>query len=286
MQVDATAPHAVLARHVAAAVDDPVQEAHQYELECGFVIGVTTREHLTMLHPEGRKILEQLSEVQAPVSLHEGARPRLRRATQTHAASAVAYRGTSEGFPARRVVIREQARRRRTRTHRARRRNRSAPKSLGGTPARDDGMEVTIFPARVDADRQGLDQSLVEDPAGEGAVQRSRVHASNHGREARMHYLARKLGGIAPPQRKHGVHAGPIELRLPIGANVLQEEVAERHVRDPRFQQVRHGFAHPLLVDLVGARRRDPYLDTVGVGGSNPLAPTKKAPRNQPVRGF
>src|SRR5262249_40165557 len=71
--VDAAPADAVFAVDVAAAVDDALQEAHQDELGCGFVVVLGVGEDFAVFAPEVGELVQQQGEVEAAVGEYEGA---------------------------------------------------------------------------------------------------------------------------------------------------------------------------------------------------------------------
>ena len=71
-------------------------------------------------------------------------------------------------------------------------------------------------------------------PSDEGAIKGPWVDAHNYRPEANRQHLPSELGGIPAPQGEHAVLAGPPQALLPVGSDVLQEQV--REMRRGRFR--------------------------------------------------
>ena len=93
-------------------------------------------------------------------------------------------------------------------------------------------MELAVLGAGVDARRQVGQQRGIEAPAGEARGQLARVDAGDVGLEPAGDHLARQRRRVDAPQRKQRRDPGAGELGLAIAADVLQEQVAERHGLD------------------------------------------------------
>src|SRR6266508_2568960 len=100
----------------------------------------------------------------------------------------------------------------------------------GGVP--DEGMELAVLAAGVYSAWKVLQECPVEGPSDEGAIQGPWVDAHNYRPEANLQHLPSELGGVPAPQREHAVLAGPPEALLPVGPDVLQEQVRECDVVD------------------------------------------------------
>ena len=129
-------------------------------------------------------------------------------------------------------------------------------------------MELAVLTAGIDAGRKVCEQPSVEAAAGEGRVEGARVDASEDRLEACLDELGRELGRVAQPEREERLASGLREPLLPVGADVLEKEIAEGNRIDERQRLLLEGGSHPLLVELVAAGGRDRDLnqrDTEGV---------------------
>jgi hypothetical protein len=73
--------------------------------------------------------------------------------------------------------------------------------------------------------------------------------------------LARERRRVLPPEREEAALVGRGKTTLPVGADILKEQVAEGDCLDPGQRFRRERFRHPLVVELVDAARRDQHLD-------------------------
>ena len=129
-------------------------------------------------------------------------------------------------------------------------------------------MKLTILAAWVDALRQLGKKRAVEGAAGEVRRQLLGIDAGQVRFETARDHLLGERSGIAPPERKQRRDARARELRLAIGTDILQEQIAEGHGLDTARRLLRHERAHARLVGLVGARPRDLYDMQRQPGGS------------------
>src|SRR5207244_4220797 len=125
----------------------------------------------------------------------------------------------------------------------------------------DEGVELAVLAAGVDAPRELSEQALVVAAAAEGGVEGARVDADEHRFEAGVEELARERGRVVPPEGEEAALAGRGETTFPVGADILKEQIAEGNRLDPGQRGGRERFRHPRLVDLVDATRRDQHLD-------------------------
>src|SRR5439155_24421511 len=140
--------------------------------------------------------------------------------------------------------------------------SRLAGDRLGEDRARgDEGVELAVLAAGVDARRELSEQPLVVAAPAEGGVERARIDADERRLEARIHELVRQRGRVLPPEREEAALAGRGETSLTVGADILQEQIAKGNRLDPEERGGRERFRHPRLVDLVDAARRDQHLD-------------------------
>jgi hypothetical protein len=122
-------------------------------------------------------------------------------------------------------------------------------------------VELAVLAAGVDAEWQLGEQPLVVAPPGEGGLEHAPVDADERGLEACVEELARQHSGVVPPEREQATLAGRGETTLPVGTNILQEQIAERDRLHLAQWCARERLGHPGVVDLVDAARRDQHLD-------------------------
>jgi hypothetical protein len=139
-------------------------------------------------------------------------------------------------------------------------------------------MELAVFTARIDAGRQCLQESRVERTARKRPLEAVWVHARQSRLQATGDHLSRERSGcLRLPEREQGRKSGSRQTVLTVATHVFQEQVAERHVREPRTDEAGDGHGHTLLILLVGARpreRHDRERQTRGVClGVEQLAP-------------
>lgn len=70
-QIHAPSTHAVFAIDEPAAIDDALQESHENDLSCRFIVGNALGQNVGMLHPKGDEFVEQHLHIKAPVGQNE-----------------------------------------------------------------------------------------------------------------------------------------------------------------------------------------------------------------------
>jgi diguanylate cyclase (GGDEF)-like protein/PAS domain S-box-containing protein len=95
-----------------------------------------------------------------------------------------------------------------------------------GTPVHE-GVELALLAARVHRRRQVVEEIGVVLPPGEAPVQLRGIDADQHRAEPRLHELPRQHCRVAPPDGEDRPHPHPPQHLLAVGANLLEEEVAE-----------------------------------------------------------
>ena len=96
----------------------------------------------------------------------------------------------------------------------------------------DEGMELAVLAARIDAGRQVGEQRRVELAAGERRVEHARIDAGEPRAQAAGDHLAREPRRRHAPQRKQRRQPGAREPLFAIAPHVLEEQIAERDVRE------------------------------------------------------
>jgi hypothetical protein len=127
--------------------------------------------------------------------------------------------------------------------------------------APDEGVKLAVLSARVNSVWQVGEEGAIECPAGEGWIHKLGIDTDDDGLEPFRDHVLSQLRGVVAPQRKDAVLAGAGETLFAIGADVLKEEVGERHMIYSAKALASEGGGHPLLVCLVRAGGRNPDLD-------------------------
>ena len=94
------------------------------------------------------------------------------------------------------------------------------------------GVKLAAFTARVDAGRELRQQIEIETSAGQIGRDDPRIHARQSRLETGRNHLARQRGSRFPPEREERLQSGAREPILAVSPDVLEKEVAERHVRE------------------------------------------------------
>jgi hypothetical protein len=97
----------------------------------------------------------------------------------------------------------------------------------------DEGVELAVLAAGIDAGGKVGEQRLVEAAADEGGIELVGIDADEDRLEAGVDELAGEGGGVTAPERKQGAAAGAGQPALTVGAHVLEEEVPEGDRGDP-----------------------------------------------------
>ena len=94
-------------------------------------------------------------------------------------------------------------------------------------------MELAVLAAGIDPGRQFGEQPFVVTSPGEGWVEQLRIDADERRLEACVEELARESGRIASPEREKAVLTRSGETCFAVGADVLEEQIAEGDVSTP-----------------------------------------------------
>src|ERR1017187_1510707 len=117
----------------------------------------------------------------------------------------------------------------------------------------DDGVELAVFAAGVGGFRQGGEQGAVEFAAGEGVIERAGIDATEPRAQAGSDHVAGEDGGGEFPERKNGRQSRAHQLAFAVGADVLEEEIAESDGAEALGDGAAAGLGHAGFVLLVGA---------------------------------
>ena len=128
-------------------------------------------------------------------------------------------------------------------------------------------MEFAVLPTGIGGRGQLAQQLVVEGPPGEGRIELRGVDATDHRGYPGAQHVAGQCGGVAAPQQEHRLEAGSLEFLLPVGPDVGQEQIAERHPGDTLFVGGGDDRGHRRLVLLVAARPRNVGLVQRQVNG-------------------
>jgi len=121
----------------------------------------------------------------------------------------------------------------------------------------DEGVELTIFTARVGVGRKIAEEGFIEFAAGKGGIENFRIDARGDGAEALLVEVADQFASIAFPDRKKAGHADAGEVFLAVGAEVFEKNVAEGDLANALVVEEAEGFFHARFVDGIDALRRD-----------------------------
>src|SRR6185312_140547 len=118
----------------------------------------------------------------------------------------------------------------------------------------DERVEFAFLAARIRRCRQLGQERRIELAAGERSGDLRWVHTANARFHAAGNHLPGKFGRRRVPERKERFQARACELRLPVGTDVREKEVAKRDSSDiVRQRPLAHG-PHARLVVVVGTR--------------------------------
>jgi hypothetical protein len=118
-------------------------------------------------------------------------------------------------------------------------------------------VELAALAAGVDRRRQLGQQRGVEVARREPLVQGARIDAGQPGAQPAGDHLGRQRAGRLAPQREEWPDPGRGQLLLAVAADVLQEQIAERHGGDARGARPIEGGRHRRFVLGVAARPGD-----------------------------
>ncbi len=120
-----------------------------------------------------------------------------------------------------------------------------------------EGMELAAFAAGVNPGRKVVKQRRIELARHEPAIDGARVHAGEARPETAGDHLARQSRRVRSEQREEWRESTSDEFFLAIASDVLEEQVAERHVREAIGDGGAHCFSHHALVLVIRAGRRN-----------------------------
>src|SRR5947207_14192712 len=112
----------------------------------------------------------------------------------------------------------------------------------------DEGVELAVLAAGIDIGRQIAEQILVERAAHEDGIEGFRVHTDQHGLEAETNQLSGQLIRVQAPDGEDRLQTERRHLPLPIGADVLQEEVPEGDVTEAIASDLEKGVGPASLI--------------------------------------
>ncbi|MNV15272.1 hypothetical protein D3C71_1059900 [compost metagenome] len=123
-------------------------------------------------------------------------------------------------------------------------------------------MEFAILAAGINAQRQCVQQGMIEGATGECGIQVLGVHAAQMRAQAAVDHLLRQCAGIAAEQGEQRLPAQCVVLLFAPAADVLQQQVAEGHRLQlgPALPCFVQGGGHALQVHGVVAGLRNPRL--------------------------
>ena len=121
-------------------------------------------------------------------------------------------------------------------------------------------MEFAALAARIDRRREIGEQRRVEVAPGESRVEHLRIDAREPRLQAAGDHVARERRGVGAEQREDRRQPGAGQFLFAIAPDVLEKQIAERHVREAFGDGACDGGRHRALVDLVGTRRRNRHL--------------------------
>ena len=120
-----------------------------------------------------------------------------------------------------------------------------------------EGVELAVFAAGIDAARQRIEERGVVGAAGERRIQLTRVDACQPRFEAAVDHLPCEIvRRFRLPERKQRRQAGRQETFFSVAAHVLEEQIAERHVREALLHDATNRGGHAAFVFGVRARPR------------------------------
>jgi hypothetical protein len=106
-------------------------------------------------------------------------------------------------------------------------------------------VELAVLTARIDRRREIVQQRRVELAPHEGGREHPRVHAREPRAQAGIDHVGGQSRRLHPPEREKRLQSGARQPILAIAPHVVEEEVAERHVReafaDAAADDVHHG---------------------------------------------
>src|SRR5438270_9534349 len=112
-------------------------------------------------------------------------------------------------------------------------------------------MKLAILPAGIDSPWQITQKLFVEIPPGKFRPKLLRIDAYQLGFQAAPDHLLCKLIRRYLPDREQRFQARTLQLTFPVGANVLQEQIAEGNRRYPlRYGFIAHLFHSAFIISI------------------------------------
>src|SRR3990167_6891338 len=121
-------------------------------------------------------------------------------------------------------------------------------------PGVAEAVKLTVLAAGVYAARQLVEQRIVKRTPGKFTGQMPMIHAAQLCTQAIAYHVTRQPRRVQAPDRKYRRDAGVGGLVDAIGADVLEKQITEGHVRDAGRDRAFDQDAHALFVFGVRAR--------------------------------
>jgi hypothetical protein len=121
----------------------------------------------------------------------------------------------------------------------------------------DEGVELTVFAARVGVGRKIAEEGIVQFAAGEAGIENFGVNASGNGTEVLLVKELDQFTSVAFPNGEERGHTDAGEIVLAVGAEVFKKDIAEGDFADTLVAEEAESFFHARFVDGIDALRRD-----------------------------
>src|SRR5258708_5785664 len=124
----------------------------------------------------------------------------------------------------------------------------------------NETVEFPVFPARVRAGWKIFQKLGVDFPARKIRGKDPQIHADHHGAKAQLQEGTDQFAGVPFPDGEDAVHTDLGEVVFPVGAQVLEKNIAENHFANASGEMHPQCFFHTRFVRRVDALRRDGHL--------------------------
>src|SRR5690242_19876897 len=122
---------------------------------------------------------------------------------------------------------------------------------------KDESVKFAVFTAGVGAGRKITKKRFVEFAASEMGGENFGINANGYGAEALCMEETNEFARVALPDGEESGHANASEVFFAVGAQVLEEDVAKRHLSNTLIVKDAQRLLHAPFVDEIDALRRD-----------------------------
>src|SRR5688572_6291453 len=93
----------------------------------------------------------------------------------------------------------------------------------------NERMKFSVLSARIDADRQLIEEPSIEVACRKAWSETFRIHAGELRPEPTRYHVSRQVAGVQVPEREQGFQPATLKLPLAVSSNLCKKQVAESH---------------------------------------------------------